>query len=474
MTDQETLPEPTITVEDAGPAKKRISVDVPPERIAAKINESYGDLQAEATLPGFRRGHAPRRLLERRFGGDIRSEVRNQLLGEAYQEAVESNELRPLGEPDIKDHDKIELPDDGPLHFDIEIEVVPEIELPDLSELEVDKPAFETSDEDINAELERFAETYGQAKPVEQSQPNDFATANIRILDSEGDVLEEQTAQQVFIPGEQRKFKGVVAGILIEDLGRKLEGKRAGETVTLDATGPGGHENEQLREKPLTIELTLNSIQRHMPLSTEELVETAGMESEEELRERVRTQLEARNVSEQQRAMASQATDYLLEKVDVELPENMSARQSEQILRRRATEMMYRGADQREIEENLAELRASSEKEAQREIKLLFVLDAVARKLDVEVDDAEVNGRVAQMAMQQGRRPEQYRAELVESGQIEQLYVQLREEKAIQKMLEDAKVNEVSAEDWRKRQEEEEKKEEKEKEAGTESGSGSE
>jgi trigger factor len=109
-------------------------------------------------------------------------------------------------------------------------------------------------------------------------------------------------------------------------------------------------------------------------------------------------------------------------------------------------EMMYQGGSQQDIEEAMAELRASSADEANRELKLFFVLDKYAEKFDVDVSEGEVNGRIAQMAVQSGRRPEKMRQEMARSGRLEQLFIQLREQKAIEKILEDADVTEVEGE----------------------------
>ncbi|MEX0742707.1 MAG: hypothetical protein WD079_07895, partial [Phycisphaeraceae bacterium] len=180
-------------------------------------------------------------------------------------------------------------------------------------------------------------------------------------------------------------------------------------------------------------------------------------------RERLEQQAEA----EQKQAMGSQVVDFLLDSVDMELPERLTARQAGQVLQRQAMEMMYRGATQEDIENQLAELRAASEEDAQRELKVLFILEAVAREHEIDVDEAEVNGRVFQMAMQQNRRPERVREEMQQNGQLNQIFVQLREQKAIEKLLEQAKVTEISAEEWNKQQEAEAEADEKKKPAKT-------
>lgn len=442
----DTLPEPQVQIENAGPARKVIHIEVPAELIAAKLEDNFLSLQHEAMIPGFRRGHAPRKLLERRFGGDVRKEVTNQIVGESYTAAVEKNELRVLGQPDIKDADKLQLPDTGPMKIEIEVEVVPDVKLPELTGIEVKKPVVETGDAQIDAEINRIGELYGQPKPVDRSAHGDVVAADLTIKAKDGSVLEQQNGVRLMVPGESRKFKGVVAGILVEDLGNQLADHKPGDTVTIQATGPERHENEKLRGQELTIDAAITGVERMHPMTAEQLVEAMGLENNDQLRERVKEQLQRRAESQQRSAMSEQIIDHLLASTEVELPEKLSARQAENILRRRAMEMMYQGAKSEDIEQQLAELRASSEEAAGRELKSLFVIDAVARQLEIEVSEAEVNGRVAEMAAYRGIRPERAREEMAKGGQLEQLYVQLREEKAIARILQDAKVTDVPAE----------------------------
>jgi trigger factor len=124
--------EQTVTVEDIGPARKKLTIEVPAARIAKKFDAGYQKLKTDAQVPGFRRGRAPLRLLEKRFGSSIRDEVKGQIVSECYGQAIEDQKLEVLGEPEIKDAEKLKLPESGPLKFEVEVEVLPTFELPSL------------------------------------------------------------------------------------------------------------------------------------------------------------------------------------------------------------------------------------------------------------------------------------------------------------------------------------------------------
>ena len=143
--------------------------------------------------------------------------------------------------------------------------------------------------------------------------------------------------------------------------------------------------------------------------------------------------------------MHQQVADHLLEKVSLDLPEGLTGRQAARVLRRQAMEMAYRGVPEQEIEQKIAELRGSSEEDARKQLKLFFILDQAAKQLEVDVTEQEINGRVAMLAMQQGRRPEKLRQQMQRAGELEHLYLQIREQKTLDKIIEKAKVTEVDA-----------------------------
>ncbi|MFW6335556.1 MAG: trigger factor [Phycisphaeraceae bacterium] len=450
----EEKPAQNVTVEDVGPARKKLIIEIPQERIQEKIEWLYGRIRTDAQIPGFRRGRAPQRLIEKRFGEDIRNDAKGQLLSEGYSQAIEEHDFDVLGEPDVKDVEEIELPESGPMKFEVEVEVSPDFEMPDLSEIKVEKPSMEVSDEDVTAELERYRERMGRMTPIEDEgteiAEGDYVEVDAHVYAGHGvaddaEPLNDQHDTYVLVHGEEREFKGHVMGILVPDMGKRLTGHKAGETVTIEMTGPSGHEDEQVKDQPITLVLKLKGIERLEPVPMEQVIEQLGVETEDEVRDRVRQMLEQRAQQQAEAKMHEQAVDQLLEKIDLELPENLTSRQTEQALQRQRMEMLYQGTPPQEIEDRMAELRSESEDRAKRDLKRFFILDRIAKEKDVEVDQSEINQRVAIQAMQTGRRPERVRQEMQERGELQQLYLNLREHKTLEMLLEEAQVEETDA-----------------------------
>src|SRR5688500_10423650 len=156
-----------VKVEDAGPGAKKVSIEIPQDRIAAKLAEQFKDLRKQAAIPGFRPGHAPQKLVEKMFANDVRNQVRGDLIRESYEQALEKNKLQVLGEPEFENADDIKLPDDGPLTYSFSVEVQPEFTLPDLTHLKVKRPKINITDENVDQAMTNLRQQQGTLVPVE-------------------------------------------------------------------------------------------------------------------------------------------------------------------------------------------------------------------------------------------------------------------------------------------------------------------
>jgi trigger factor len=144
-----------------------------------------------------------------------------------------------------------------------------------------------------------------------------------------------------------------------------------------------------------------------------------------------------------QQAMREQVNKYLLESVQIELPSKLSERQEQRIVQRRAVDLMMRGIPREQLQANIERLQGGAKDEAVRELKLFFILQKIATERNVDVDEAELNGRIAMIAAQRGVRPEKLKQEMSKDGTLANLYIQLREQKAVDTVIQDAEVEEV-------------------------------
>lgn len=436
--EEDTGPDYGVAVEDAGTLKKKVTVTVPAEKIAAKREEMFGELSTSAQVPGFRVGRAPRRLLEKRFGKEIQSDVRNAILGDSLGKAMEKSELKVLGEPDLK-LDDIELPEAGELVYSFEVEIAPEFDLPELKGIAVNKPALEVTDERVDEAIERIRLSHARYEDTDApAEDHDVVVAAAKIT---GEGIEETTTTATL-----HVAPGQVEGLPMLDLGEKLTGKKAGDTVELTVKVPDAHPNESWQGKEATVELTINQVRKRvLPDIDDEYAKAMGYESLTELREGMKARMGIQVQTEIRRAMRQQVDEYLVTNTDFELPEGVAKRHAARLLQRRYVELLQMGMPNEQVEERMTQLQAAVAEESQRDLKLSFILGKIADDREIEVTEEQVNAQVAYMAQQYGQRPERMRHQLEADGTLEQVVASIRDNQVVEQLLDDAEVTEPAA-----------------------------
>lgn len=434
----------SCTVTDAGPCLKKLRIEVPADVVTERIDESLDALTVEAALPGFRKGHAPKSLLKKRFGDSVRSETKNQLVSSAYNEAIEEHKLKVVGSPISESLPDAELEAGKPLIFEVDVEVMPEFELPAVDKLAIKKPRFDLDEKAVADEVEKICLSEGELVEREAPEAGDYLSGH-GIMKAGETVVHDIPGAVVQVPTAD---EGMILGVLVPDFSKQLGKPKGGDEVTITTKGPEHHEVEAVRGQDLVITFKIDRIDRIIPAKLEDLLAQMGMESREQLETAIKNRIEQRAAVEQQMVMRQQVASHLLKNVTMELPKRLTAQQAERMLGRKRAELMYRGVDQMEIEKNIASLRQASAGEAIRETKLFFILQKIAEDKGVQIQQAEVEGAIAQMAFRQGVRPEQLRQYLVQNRQIGTVVQQILEHKALDAIIAAAEVEEVSKADW--------------------------
>ena len=428
-----------IKIEDAGPATKKVTVEIPKERVDEVLGEQFKELRQSAAIPGFRPGHAPQKLIEKRFSSDVKEQVRRTLISESYQQAVEKNSLEVIGEPEFDNPEAIQLKEDSGLSYSFQVEVQPDFTVPDVSGLKVKKPRIEVTDENVQQALQNLKEQQGTLVPVEDRgvEDKDYLVADVHIKLDGNVVSHQHDAQLISRPGR-------IAGIDVVDLDKQLQGLKPGETRTLKVHVPDTHADEKLRGKDVEIEISLKDIKKLEEADiSEEFLSELGFNNQQELLDALREQMVERITFDVQQAMREQVNKFLLDNTTIDLPTKLSNKQADRVVNRRAVDLMMRGLPREQIEVNIEKLRHGAREEAIKELKLYFILQKIATDQQVDVDEGELNGRVAMIAAQRGLRPEKLKQQMAKDGTLANLYVTMREQKAVDKLLEKAQIEEV-------------------------------
>ena len=430
----------SITIEEVGPCRKKVVIEIPSESIKNATDEQYDTLRKDALVPGFRKGRAPRRLLEKRFGKDAAEQIKLKLLGEASESAIKDSQIKILRDPDINFED-IELPAEGPLTFDFEVEVRPEFDLPTLQGIVVKKTKLKVTDEQIEREIEQLQKYAGLWAPREDGEIETgdqiIADAALKVQDREEE--EKLNNIEIFV-----RPSGFVGAIPVENLDELLVGARIGDVRETSVDVPKTFFREEYRGKKVDIQINVEDIKWLKPAElNEDLLARFGVESEEELREKIRDTLQGRLEQQSRTEMTDQIYKYMLDNTVFDLPTDIAADQANTLLQRQYVNLIRQGLSREQLEEQGEKLKAGSEQQAKEQLKIFFIMDKVAEKFEIEVTEEELNGHIAQLAIQQGQRPERMREQMLRDGSLDQFRLQVRQDKCIAKLLESAKITEI-------------------------------
>lgn len=431
-------PQPlSLEVDIAKPSacERRIAVTVSRDDIDRYLDNAYSDLMPNASVPGFRTGRAPRKLVVQKFKDEVTDQVKGSLLMDSLAQVSETEEFAAISEPDL-DLEAVEVPAEGPLTFEFKIEVRPEFDLPKWKGLELKRPVHEFGAEDIDAHIEQMLAKYGQLVPHEgPAEEGDYLVANLRG-EADGKELARDEERVVRI----RETLSLVDG-RIEDFAKLATGAKEGDKLTVEVTLSGSAPNEELRGKAVTLEIEVLEVKKlRLPdLDEDFLKEIGNFESEGDFRDAVQKDLERQLEYEQQKVARGQISSSLTESADWELPPGLLKRQSVRELERAVMEMRRSGFSEAEIRARENELRQNSSASTAEALKEHFILERIAEEQDLDVEDGDYDREIFLMSMQSGESPRRVRAQLEKRGLMDVLRNQIIERKVMELVQSEAK-----------------------------------
>lgn len=431
----------TVDIEDAGPCRKHVNVTVPREDLDHYYDEVMGELESTAEVKGFRVGHVPRELLAKRYRKEMSDQVKQKVLLDSLEQLESEKQLDPINQPDI-DIESLEIPESGDFTYSFEVEVRPEFELPDYTGLKIKKPVRETTEDDIDRYQERFLSQFGDYETHDgPAEIGDSLKLDGEFFFNERSIR-KMTGQRVDLKPVLR-FQDAE----LSNFGELMNGCKVGDTREADLVVSQEADSLEMRGETVHAKLTVREIQRHVPPElNKSFLEEIGVESVEEMREKIRETLERQVLYEQRQMTREQVLEKITESANWELPEDLVRKQVENALRREILEMQQAGFTRQQIQARENELRQNAVSNTKQALKEHFVLDKIATTEEIEVSNEELEMEVMLMAMQQGESPRKVRARMVRSGMMENLEAQIRERKAVDVVLEKAQFEEVPME----------------------------
>lgn len=423
------------SVEKQSETRVRLTVEVPFDELTPEFDQAYQALAQQVTIPGFRKGKAPAKLLEARIGrGPILEQVLNEMIPSRYEEAVREHELKPIGQPEV---DIAKLEDGEVVEFTADVDVRPEIELPDFSGISVEVEPVAADEDAVEKELGNLLARFGSLTGVDRAvEDGDFVSIDLSAT-VDGEELEEAATEGLSYE--------VGSGELIDGLDEALVGLAKDESKEFATTLVAGeHEGEDAQ-----VTVTVRSVKvRELPEADDDFAQMASeFDTMEELREDLAKQVEQTKKGEQASQIRDKVLAAALEATEVPLPESVVAEQVEGQLQQLLGQF---GGDEATLDKMLEaqgttreEFDADSRKSAEEAVRTQLFLDALAEKVEPQVSQQELTDHILFTAQSYGMDPNQFIQQIQASGQIGNLFADVRRGKALAVSILEATVTDT-------------------------------
>ncbi|WP_326795908.1 trigger factor [Streptomyces sp. NBC_01808] len=426
-------------VETLNPTRVRLTVEVPFEELKPSLDAAYKKINQQVTVPGFRKGKIPARIIDQRFGrGAVLEEAVNDALPKLYEDAVNEGDLKPLGRPEV---DITELKDNETLTFTAEVDIRPEFEIPDYSGISVEVDAIEVPDEDVDKSVEQLRERFASTTPVERAAAEgDVVTIDLEAS-VDGEVLDDGVASGVTYT--------IGSGELLDGIDEAVTGLEAGGSATFASELKGGSAAGQ--EAQVKVDVT-QVAERELPELDDEFAQMASeFDTLEEMRADSRKRLEQMKRYDQAQQAQEKVLDELLGLVEIPVPEKLL---EEEISTRRhnlenhqLAQMGMNLEGYLKLQEKTAEeFETELKEQAERGIRTQFVLDELVGKEQVNVGQEELTEHLMRRAQSSGMSPDQFAQAVVEGGQVPVLVGEVARGKALAVVVEAATIKDTNGE----------------------------
>jgi len=422
-------------VETLSPTRAKITVEVPFEELKPSLDAAYQAIAKQINIPGFRKGKVPPPVIDRQVGrGAVLDEAINDALPKLYVQALQENDLQPLAQPEI---DVTKLEDHDTFEFTAEVDVKPEITLPAYQGLEAEVEPVGVTDDDVAEQVEALRERFGSLSDVDRpAAEGDFVVIDLQATDDGAEVEGGQLNDYSYKIG---------SGNLLDGIDDAVTGLAAGGEADFKSQLLGG----DLAGKDVDIHVKVTAVkEQHLPEVDDDFAQEASeFDTVEELREDIRTRLTRGKRLEQAAAARDAVLEKLLDQVEVPLPEEMVDSELNARKQEMTQQLAWAGMSLEQYldneEQTIDEFEADLEKRVRGSIAAQFVLDAIAKKEELGVEQNELSEHLMRRAQQSGQNPDEFMRHMLEHNHIPEMVGEVLRGKALASVVESATVKDT-------------------------------
>ncbi len=413
--------------------RREVALEVPANVVSktyAKVTKRYGKM---ARIPGFRAGKVPDSLIRARFAKELRQEVMEALVQDRFRDEMQAQSLNPISQPQIIE---LNLMDGQPMRFRAEFEVAPQIDVDGYDTVTVEKPSVSVEDTEYQAELDRVLESHGTVEPIDEDRPlQDGDWAEIKFVGKR-----RETDGGTPDPGIDERTEDVQGDDVLVEVGGKntlpafteaLRGKKAGEQFSVEVDYPKDFGDLRLAGQTVNYDVTVVAMKKKtFPERNDDFAKQLGdFETWDAFETSLRDSVTNRKKQGMEQEAKSQLVDALVQKFNFPVPESFVQQQVDVRLDRGLRALAQQGMPEEQMRQlDFVRLREAQRDEALKEVKASLLLDTIAQKADVQVNEEDVQ-RELMMASMQSRQPyEQLRERMQNDGSLQRMREQMRRE----------------------------------------------
>lgn len=430
-----------VTVEDAGPCRKLLSVHAPPDAIRSEYERIVEVYRTQGKVPGFRPGRAPAAVAERHYARQITEDAKERLIPELYRKAIEEQGISVVAVVGVRD---VTLDKAHGCAFRATLDVAPQFKLPKYRKLSLRGRKVEVTGEEQDAALQRLRESRARfedvtGRPVRSGDLVSIDYAGLCDGRPVGELAPDCTGL-----GEGQEFwvlTGEEQQQFLPGFSDALTGLETGGEKDITVSFPADYHVAAVAGREALYHVTVRAVrERVLPELDAAFLKELGMDSEEALRERIRGDLAAAAEQEERGRLKDEIARQLVEKTSFDLPQTVVAQETDLTVRGIVRRITMEGGSRQQIEERSREIVQSAAETSQERVKVSYILSRIADEEGIAVEDSEVDERIALLAGRYGMPVERFRAELERRNGVEGLKSELRSERTLEALLETAKV----------------------------------
>ncbi|MCM8793298.1 MAG: trigger factor [Candidatus Omnitrophica bacterium] len=407
-----------------------LEIEVTPEEISFIEKEVYQDLQRVALLPGFRKGKVPLEMVKEFYQKEAEKEILQRSIPEFLRKAIASEDLIPLGAPKVYE---INWDLGKPLSFKAIFEVKPEFRLKPYQNIKIKKRNLEVKEEEVDKVLESLREKYAELVSVggRPLSKGDFVLCDYQSKEGEK-ILEKR--ENVWLSLEEK--------MNVQGFAEQLVGAVPGETKKISLKIPQEFSDKQIAGKEIEIEVKIKEIkEKRLPVLNDEFAKTVGnFKSIFELREGIKKDLFSLKEVQVKKEMEAQVLGYLLSTNRFNPPSSLVEKSKENFVQRFRAELNRRGLKEKEIKDAEEVIKQKAQEEAEKEVRLFFILAEIAERENIQISDEEVEDHLRKLSAEIKEDFAKVKARFLKNNWWEEIRLELREEKVMEFLIKHAQT----------------------------------